>query len=352
MNKFSFSNKLKYYLAVSATLLISALFVVIFVGFNKSIEYGGGAELTVTAQSKTELAQVEKLVKKVLKENNVKIDSLIHENNGAEFSVVFQTKNKNVKETVSTQVTEKIANFENIKSTGFENIGSTYRIDLWRIIVSFAVLLTIFSIAAKFRYSSWLKALAVVVSTIHAFAIGLAVFAIARIEMMTATTIILAVGSIFATVLTFETFERIKSERKLLANQNKTEFELTDEAETKNFKTNWIFIAAICVVAIALMVICSKTTMFAAVGIFAMTAVAIFSEIVASSFAATLSTVFAAKRQTKMMKNEAVSIEKPTKKEKFKKLKRPEKVEQKPEQKKKKRKRRNASTKDENKIVV
>lgn len=347
------ANKFKYFLVTSATLLFVAMLVVIFCGMNKSIEYGGGTEISVKVQNQAEINQAEKLIKKVIKKNKIKIDNIAHQSNGAEFFVVFQTKQKAVKETVKTEIIEVLAGIDNVEVSDFEKIGSTYRIKVWQIVVVLVVVMVFAILIAWIRFRSFTSALSVVLSAIHAFVIGFAVLALTRVEMMTETSISLVIGSLFAAILTFLVFEKIHTDRKLLANKTKSEYELSDEAQTRQLKSDWLFFAVAGAIAILLLFTLKSKAFHLSASIFVMLVVAVYSAFCfASSFRASFATLVHAKKEKKMEKPETPVQQKAEKKNLLSKIERPVSASSKPDTKKKKRKRRNKSAKDENKIVV
>lgn len=226
--------KLIIIFSVLAALLLSAGLVWGLVGLNSSIAFSGGNRLTIVTQSQEDCDNAQNLAAAVLKQNKVNYE-VSQKNNGAEFSVVFETKNKNIPENVVFDIETAIAGIENTTVNGFDSIDSTFKTKAWVIGVTTACLALAVFVFVFILTKRW--------ADVFAFAIGfvvnaLAVFAlfvVCRIEFNSLSVFSFAVACVLYAICGTLVAIRTKRAKNKAANQDKDEFELSNEILKNNF---------------------------------------------------------------------------------------------------------------------
>lgn len=217
-SKVNFLSHMKYYLAVVIALLVSAIFIVSFLGINADFDYKGGTVLTVVSNGVKEEDKYNEMCNKIeniLNENNVSISSFQYEESAYGDAIVVKILNKDnaVNNTIKTKLNTELG--YNVEDLVEKNYVQTSVVDATAInstkmaTLALFVALAILTIVSIFRYNFSI-AINYLVSTLLNLIIVFASIIICRIPVNVSITVSFAVVLLISTIFNLLFFKQVK----------------------------------------------------------------------------------------------------------------------------------------------
>ena len=160
-SKVNFLSHMKYYLAVLIAVLVSAIFIVSFLGIKLDFDYSGGTVLTVVVdgvKDDTKYNETCDKIDEILKKNNIEVSSYQYEQTGFGDAVVVKLLNKDTakNEAVVAALNEQFDyNTENLVQKNYVKavtVDATAIYGTKMAAVALSVAIVVLAIAAIFRY--------------------------------------------------------------------------------------------------------------------------------------------------------------------------------------------------------
>lgn len=353
MKTLSSKSRLFIFVSIVAAFVLVAGLVWGLCGLSLSLDYSGGSQIKIICQEKADADQAQKLVKKTLKTNKVSVYQVERLSSGAEYQVVFKTKDKSVSNDVSVAVRDAVKDINLVEVQGFDEFDSTFKTPIWVIVLTTLGLGAVASFAAYFISKRWADALAFAIGFVANALLAFSLIVITRVEIGATSLAGLFLGLTIETAMSILVFVRIKNAQKRADNQDKQLGVIVSNVR-KHYVLNDLFVYGVVMLG-ALLAVALGNTESIYFGV--VLALSLASSVFVSSFLVAetkteLEDAFESRYEAKMsVPQTVVQVQNQKAKEKQKtKTERP--TSQKPSAKKtnKKRKRRNPSNK--NKVVV
>ncbi len=246
-SKFNFTKNSLWFWLASVVLVVASLFVVIFAGFNYSIDITGGAVISARlgyqVEQTSDYNAAVKDITAILNNRGISGVSVKKQGEADNTVVIFEFKNKSGKDAEYMQtLIDEVRTQINLKynATEFDAIDGDFDITLGSGITSpsnlkngllfnaivailFALSILLLYISIRFGVLAGLTAL---LGVVHDILLTLAIVAITRISVTTAIFGAVAAVATFSLINSLITFARIKENLKSPALTNKTNQEI------------------------------------------------------------------------------------------------------------------------------
>lgn len=243
------TKQLKYFLAVSITLILVGIIVLFTCGVQPSVELMGGTQIEVNITNTENKEEALQNVVSQLKKQGIVIENAFTENKQLESYVVVRTPNKNI----SNQTLQNLANSikTDVSNVTASNISSTIST---KYIVMAVVALMLTSVAAFIlawiRYGI-LSGISMLLSSLHATLLAGSVIVFTRIMLTTGAFIGIAIATLLTIVYNIFIFEKNKDHQDVVTlDKAKTKVHSIEQAVSHTLPTMLIVSAVIVIFAI------------------------------------------------------------------------------------------------------
>lgn len=350
MFKVASKTRLIIFVSVIAVVILAGALVWGLAGLNLSLSYNGGSQLTIICQEKEEAEKAQKAVSKVLKDNNVSVYEVSNMSSGAEYRVVFTTKDKNVPSGVSLAARNAVSDINLVSVNGFDVFQSSFKTKTWVIAVTMIALGIVFSLAMWLIAKRWADVLAFGIGYVAICLSAFSILILTRIEIGETALAGYFIGVIINSIISMMLFIHIKNAQDRAINQDKNLEEVSAETRKRFVVRDMLLYAVVMVGAILSVAVGSTEVVYFGVALALSLMCAVFvSYYLTVDCKCQIENAFKVRYQTKMNVAETV-VQSQTKKQKAK-TPRPAAASVAPVKvQNKKRKRRNKS--NSNKVVV
>ena len=238
-------------LIISFVIIVAAVIVSLTAGIKLGTDIGGGTQFEISIDSTVASEKSIDSVKKVLKNNGLRHESIFVEDKNLETYIVVRIQSKNIqnqdkiKSDLITSLgvqAEDISNFETISGT------VTKKAILYAGITIVCVLLAIF-VASLIRYNI-VSALSITFSVLFSLILNLSAIVLTRLPITKVLLVeMLAVQALLVFVFAL-LLERLRAESKLKVNDELTIFELVDKNQKTVLKPALFIVALVAIVVI------------------------------------------------------------------------------------------------------
>ena len=259
-SKVNFLSHMKYYLAVLIAVLVSAIFIVSFLGIKLDFDYSGGTVLTVVVdgvKDDTKYNETCDKIDEILKKNNIEVSSYQYEQTGFGDAVVVKLLNKDTakNEAVVAALNEQFDyNTENLVQKNYVKavtVDATAIYGTKMAAVALSVAIVVLVIAAIFRYDL-ASAINYLISILLDLVILLAMVIICRIPINFSITAAFVFAFVISSLMKLLFFKQVKQNVKDENYKDKTRVEIANISLREIFSP-LVIISVISVIAFVLL---------------------------------------------------------------------------------------------------
>lgn len=246
------SGILKYSITIIATIIIIAIAGFFTFGFNKSIDFGNAHQVEVSYINEMDSSLVKTKTVDVLKEYNINVRKIKHEDRGFYKTLVFIFKAESldnaeeIKSSIIDSVYEETEVLSPETMVSFKSVGTSMPANfVWFLILAITVLTIILFLFAWIRTSIF-AGVSQALLVAGSYLLGLSLILFTRVEFSVATLLGLFITNVLAVIISIVIFNGY---RELLDNQkdkSKITSDLIIEILTENKRG---FIIITCIVA-------------------------------------------------------------------------------------------------------